>query len=172
MAVKMFLQPYSPDELHFAYCYRVYLRWRTHRARPYSQLGRLDKTSLSALVSEYDIHVLECAADATDLLTEVSLKPTETVSACASKVKGRVSKWLRNELELEQPSDLLSRGYFACTIGKSKREEVEQYLDLQGTHHGSCCGSRAACRLARRRCGRPNELCATSYAARVSSCRH
>src|SRR6266446_9386784 len=81
LAVKMFLQPYAPDELHFAYCYRVYLRWRTHRARPYSQLGRLDKTSLSALVSEYDIHVLECAADATVLLTEVSLKPTETVSA-------------------------------------------------------------------------------------------
>jgi REP element-mobilizing transposase RayT len=51
-------------------------------------------------------------------------------------VKGRVSKWLRNELELEQTSDLLNRGYFACTIGKSKREEVEQYLDLQGTHHG------------------------------------
>jgi hypothetical protein len=50
------------------------------------------------------------------------------VSACASKLKGRTGKWLRQELGLAKPEDLLSKGYFACTTGKSDRASVERYL--------------------------------------------
>jgi REP element-mobilizing transposase RayT len=80
--------------------------------------------------------VLESASDTTDLLTLVSLRPGETISACASKMKGQVSKWLRSSLKLDAPADLLSRGYFACTVGRSTSEAVEQYLSLQSEHHG------------------------------------
>jgi REP element-mobilizing transposase RayT len=132
----MLVQPYALQELQFAYCYRVYLRWRTHNARPCAALTKLNKSVLSALALPYDIHVLEMASDSTDLLTEVSLKPIETISGAASKLKGQVSSWLRKELKLPQPTNLLSIGYFACTVGKSTAAEVDAYLDRQGAHHG------------------------------------
>jgi REP element-mobilizing transposase RayT len=132
----MFLQLYQPHELHFAYCYRVYLRWRTYRGLPCAPLARLDRAVLEGLVHEYHIRVLECATNATDLLSIVSLRPAETISACAGKLKGQVSKWLREALRWEQPTRLLSKGYFACTVGKSTGEAVEQYLSRQGEHHG------------------------------------
>lgn len=132
----MFIQPYQRDELQFAYCYRVYLRWRTHRGAACPPLARLDQPVLSGIASRYEIRVLESASDATDLLALVSLRPTETISACASKLKGQVSKWLRVAIQLDRPADLLSNGYFACTVGKSTSEAVEQYLSLQGEHHG------------------------------------
>ena len=132
----MFLQPYRPHELRFAYCYRVYLRWRTHRNLPRAPLARLDRAVLEGLAGQYQIRVLECASDAIELLTTVSLQPAETISGCASKLKGRVSKWLREALHWEQRTHLLSKGYFARTVGKSRRESVEQYLGRQGEHHG------------------------------------
>ena len=132
----MFIQPYHRDDLHFAYCYRVYIRWRTHRGKAYPPLARVDQARLTALVSEYGISVLECASDATDVLAQVSLKPTETISVCASKLKGQVSKWLREELHLNLPTDLLSKGYFACTTGKNTRDATQEYLSAQSEHHG------------------------------------
>ncbi|HEV2665054.1 MAG TPA: IS200/IS605 family transposase [Blastocatellia bacterium] len=132
----MLIQPYPLNELHFAYCYRVYLRWRTHRARPIMQMACLDQTVLEGIASKYGVHVLECASSATDLLTLVSLKPEETISACTGKLKGQLSKWLREAQQLTQPTEQLSNGYFACTVGKSAREAVEQYLSLQSEHHG------------------------------------
>lgn len=112
------------------------MRWRTHSGRPCLPLASLKKSTLSALAQNYDIHVLECATNPTDLLAEVSLEPTETISSAASKLKGRVSGWLRAELGLEKPASLLSRGYFACTVGKSTSSEVDKYLNNQGEHHG------------------------------------
>jgi REP element-mobilizing transposase RayT len=132
----MFLEAYQPHELCFAYCYRVYLRLHTLGHQPRLQLASLDQKALSALVGEYGIHVLECASNAMELLAEVSLEPAETVSGCASKLKGRVSKWLRERLALKETAALLSKGYFACTTGKSTREAVEQYLNQQSEHHG------------------------------------
>jgi REP element-mobilizing transposase RayT len=67
---------------------------------------------------------------------EVSLKPAETISIAASKLKGKVSGWIRNELELELPERLLSTGYFACTVGNSTSSDVDEYLSKQGDHHG------------------------------------
>jgi putative transposase len=132
----MFIQPYLLNELHFAYCYRVYLRWRTHRARPLAPLAKLDQAVLENIADKYGIRVLECASNTTDLLALVSLKPEETISACASKLKGQVSKWLREAQQLSQPAEQLSNGYFACAVGKSPREAVEQYLSRQSEHHG------------------------------------
>lgn len=132
----MFIQPYQPHELHFAYCYRVYLRCRTYRCQPCLPLASLERAELDALVRPYHLRVLKSASDATDLLAILSLQPTETISSAADKLKGRVSKWLRGSLQLLQPANLLSKGYFACTIGKSRRQAVEKYLSQQGEHHG------------------------------------
>src|SRR5262245_21517391 len=71
----MFIQPYLQNELHFAYCYRVYLRWRTHRARPLAPLAELDQSVLESIAGKYGIRVLEYASNATDLMALVSLKP-------------------------------------------------------------------------------------------------
>lgn len=132
----MKLQLYQPHELRFAFCYRLYLRWRTHRGIPHSFLTKLERAVLDDLLRAYDIRVLQCASSETDVLCIASLRPAETISGCASKLKGRVSKWLREGLHLEQPMDLLSKGYFGCTIGKSRSRTVENYLSTQAEHHG------------------------------------
>ncbi len=132
----MLIQTYQPHELHFAYCYRVYFRWRTFRNRLYPALGLLSSEELNELMQPYCIRVLECAASEIDVTTMVSLQPAETISACASKLKGRVSKWLGTRLRLAEPDHLLSRGYFACTVGQTTTTLVEQYLETQGAHHG------------------------------------
>jgi len=132
----MLIQPFQPHELHFAYCYRVYFRWQTAKNLPCAPLALLDARQMYGLSSPYQIRVLECSSSVTELLTIVSLKPQETISGCASKLKGQVSKWLRNRLQLREPTKLLSRSYFACTIGKSKTRVIERYLDRQGEHHG------------------------------------
>lgn len=132
----MKLQAYQPHELRFAFCYRLYLRWRTHRGIQQPHLTKLKRRVLDDLMRRYNIRVLQCASDETDLLCILSLRPTESVSSCASKVKGRVSKWLRESLQLNYPLDLLSKGYFACTIGKTRSRAVERYLDVQSEHHG------------------------------------
>ncbi len=132
----MLIQPYSLSELRFAYCYRVYLRWRTHKARPLASLATLEQATLEGIADKYGIRILECASNATDVLTMVSLKPEETISACASKLKGQLSKWLREAQGLTQPVEQLANGYFACTVGKSSRAAVEQYLNRQSEHHG------------------------------------
>ncbi|HKI35823.1 MAG TPA: IS200/IS605 family transposase [Gemmataceae bacterium] len=127
---------YIPDELHFAYCYHVYFRWSTHRLRPHAPLARLDQQTLGALAERFALHVLVCDSIPTEVRTLVSLRPAESVSTCASKLKGQTSRWLREALGLTQPLDLLSKGYFACTSGKSESRQVEQYLSGQGEHHG------------------------------------
>jgi putative transposase len=125
---------YYPHELRVAFCYRVYLVWRTHRVHPIPFLASLPRSILDSLVRPYNIRVLECASTETELRCIVSLQPTE--STCASKVKGRVSKWLREGLHLQHPMNLLSKGYFACTIGKTRSKFVERYLSSQAEHHG------------------------------------
>jgi REP element-mobilizing transposase RayT len=130
------LQPYQLEELSFAWCYRLYCRWQTHRRQPFAALTDLNAETLSSLLEPYSIHVLEASAEPTEAKMLASLLPNDTVSTCVAKTKGRVSKWLREQLELQEPRKLLSRGYFACTAGKSTAEAVEQYLDAQGDHHG------------------------------------
>jgi REP element-mobilizing transposase RayT len=132
----MHIQDYCRDEVRFAYCYHAYLRWSIHRRRPYSPLAHLNTEALHQLTEPYGIHTLECVSDSRQVLMLVSLQPRETISACASKVKGQTSKWLAGALRLEAPTQLLARGYFACTSGKSTRTQVEEYLAQQGEHHG------------------------------------
>jgi REP element-mobilizing transposase RayT len=91
---------------------------------------------LDALLQEYGIHILEATASQADVRVLASLRPEETVAACASRMKGRVSKWLREQLKLSEEQKLLSRGYFACTTGVSSEDAVLAYLDSQGEHHG------------------------------------
>jgi REP element-mobilizing transposase RayT len=132
----MYIEPYTVQECRFAYCYHLYLRWGTHCRRICSPLVGLSSSVAREFAQEFGIELLEWEPGETEVRTLVSLQPTETVAACASKLKGRTSKWLRQELRLEQPEKLLSKGYFACTSGKSERAAVDRYLDQQGEHHG------------------------------------
>lgn len=132
----MRLHTYQPHELHFAFCYRVYFSWRTHRAHPVSPLVQLNRATLDLLLQPYKVRVLVCATSETDLRCIVSLQPLETISGCASKLKWRVSKWLREQLQLSAATSLLSKGYFASTTGKTKSKAVARYLSLQAEHHG------------------------------------
>ena len=104
-------------------------------------LGRLEDTDA------VDVLAFHSVGQEPKPETLVLLDPTRVdayasarlVAACAGKAKGRVSKWLREELELGEPQRLLSRGYFACTTGPSNAEAVERYLDEQSEHHGYAC---------------------------------
>jgi REP element-mobilizing transposase RayT len=132
----MHIEPYTVEECRFAYCYHVYLRWCTHRRRSFPALARLSSALAKELAAECGIELLEWETAESEVRALASLQPGELVAACASKLKGRTSKWLRQELHLEQPENLLSKGYFACTTGKSERAAVERYLETQGEHHG------------------------------------
>jgi REP element-mobilizing transposase RayT len=132
----MFKEPFQRSELKFAYCYRVYCRWRTYCRVARPELKRLDVPLLNEVLNPYRLHVLEAACTDVDIRTLVSLRPDESVSVAASKLKGRVSKWLREEIGLTKATDLLGRGYFACTCGKNTRAAIEEYLERQAEHHG------------------------------------
>ncbi len=132
----MLILPYCLDEIHFAYSYHAYLRWNTHCLSPFPALACLDQATLQLLVDRFSLQVLECASSSTEVRTLVSLQPQESLSACASKLKGQTSKWLRETLGERAPEQLLSKGYFACTSGRSEAKQVEHYLEGQGEHHG------------------------------------
>jgi hypothetical protein len=85
---QMNLYTYQPHEIKFAYCYRVYFSLRTYRRRSFPHLTKLQRAKLDALVRPYNIRVLECGTNNTDLRCILSLNPLENISSCASKVKG------------------------------------------------------------------------------------
>jgi REP element-mobilizing transposase RayT len=132
----MLIQDYQLAELRFAYCYHAYLRSGTYRRQICQPLANLEQAAVAELAGTFGIHVLECGSSPQDVRLLVSLKPEESMSTCASKLKGRVSRWLREKLSLEQRTNLVSKGYFACTSGKSRSEVVANYLEQQSEHHG------------------------------------
>jgi REP element-mobilizing transposase RayT len=103
---------------------------------PQPALSKLNQQVLDALLREYKVHILEASASESEVKVLASLLPIESVASGASKMKGRVSKWLRAESKAPQEQKLLSRGYFASTTGSSSKEAVLAYLDSQGEHHG------------------------------------
>jgi REP element-mobilizing transposase RayT len=135
----MSIQPFTVDELEFAWCHRLYLRFRTHRRRVVERLRLLDRETLSGLMEMYNVHVLEVSGDCIDLRVLASLTLAESVSAAASKIKGRISKWLSDHCQGDftyAQQRWLGRGYFASTTGKSTSVDVAAYLDRQAEHHG------------------------------------
>jgi len=133
---QMHIEPYRPDEMGFAFCYHVYVRWHTWRRQPFAQLPTLDLTTANTIAEQFGLRVLECAAQTSEVLLLLSLQPQTSVSAAVGTLKGQISKWLNHNLGLEHPARLFGRGYFACTSGKSSSETVAAYLDSQGDHHG------------------------------------
>ncbi|MBX3421704.1 MAG: IS200/IS605 family transposase [Pirellulaceae bacterium] len=134
----MRIYPYTLEELHFAWCHRVYFHFRSHRRKPLQQLARLDQATLSSLLEPYDIQLLELSTDAVNVRLLVSLTATETTSTAASKIKGRLSKWLSDQTPPTSSEKLrhLCRGYFAVTTGGTTSDDVSHYLDRQPAHHG------------------------------------
>jgi REP element-mobilizing transposase RayT len=91
---------------------------------------------LGILAERFDIKIIECDSDGVEVATLVSLKPTESIAGCASKLKGQAIKWLREALRQDQPSEQFGKGYFAATSGKNTADQVGEYLAGQGEHHG------------------------------------
>ncbi len=132
----MFVERYTIEELNFAYCYRVYLRWHSYCHRRLA-IECFEKTpELKTSLDQVGVHLLEAnAQNEMDFGLLVSLRPGDSVSVAASKVKGQCSKWVREKLEISADEKLFGRGYFAATCGKSKEEDVMKYLNIQGDHH-------------------------------------
>jgi REP element-mobilizing transposase RayT len=100
-------------------------------------LARLDRETLRQRLRPYDIQLLELTTNPLDARALVSLQSTESVSAAARKMKGRVSKWLGEQAPSDRPTKTtLARGYFAVTTGQSTAEAIDAYLQRQGEHHG------------------------------------
>ena len=132
----MRIQPFKLAELQFAWCNRVYVRSRTHYRKPLPSLEKLQTTILAERMQPYGIQVLELATNAIEFRVLLSLLPTESVSAAASKTKGRISKWLSEQEPTQRNDKTLARGYFAVTTGQSTRDAFEAYLNKQSEHHG------------------------------------
>ena len=132
----MYYEPYNASQLRLAYCHRVYFRFQTHCRLPQPTLDGLRQDAFQASLDAYGIRLLDVASDEVDLVCQVSLRPEECVSACASKFKGRLSKWLRTAQGLDAPAKLLAIGYLACTVGDPTRKDIEGYIGRQGEHHG------------------------------------
>ncbi len=132
----MLLQPYTLDELSFAWSSRIYVRSRTWRRKPAPWLASLDSGTLNALLEPYHVKILEFNADSVSFRAIASLQIQERISSAVSKLKGRISKWLSAQSPEPHAERCLGRGYFAVTTGKSSADGVLQYLERQGQHHG------------------------------------
>ena len=132
----MLIQPYQLEELSFAWSNRICFALQTHRRTKNEALAQLTHETLDQLLQPYQIHLLELATDVSQLRLFASLQPSEPAATSASKIKGRISKWLNQQKEQTQQEKKLARGYFAVTVGKSTSDEVQGYLDKQCEHHG------------------------------------
>jgi REP element-mobilizing transposase RayT len=129
----MYLPPYLRDELKLAYACQVYYRWHTYRRR-LLELRALTKEHLTS--DHPEIHLLNLEASDVEIALLASIRPSESVASAGSKLKGTASKSLRELLGLAQPQKLLGGGYFACTTGAARSDELQRYLDDQRMHHG------------------------------------
>jgi REP element-mobilizing transposase RayT len=112
----------------------VYFRWHTYRRQSVADLRHLKANQLEAIHPE--IHVLELTTSETELVLLASLRPADSVSVAASKLKGAASKSLRQLRGLTEPTRILGGGYFAATTGTNTSDELNCYLERQGDHHG------------------------------------
>lgn len=132
----MLMQAYAAEELKFAWCNRVYLRFQTHRRKSIPSLACATTNTLNAELEAYAIHLLEVSSGETELRLLASLRPDESISTAASKIKGRLSKWLNSHSSVPGESFHFAKGYFAVTTGASTTTDVHHYLESQSLHHG------------------------------------
>jgi REP element-mobilizing transposase RayT len=129
----MFLPLYTLEELSFSFRCYVYFRWHTYRRQSISALKQLAAHELEAVHPE--VRVLELTASDNEMISLTSLRPTESVSTAASKLKGASSKLLRQLLASSEAGKILGGGYFAATTGGNTSDELDRYLDRQSEHH-------------------------------------
>ncbi len=132
----MLIQPYQLEELHFAWCNRIYFRTRTHRRTTIGSLAALSTNELADTLKPYDIHLLDFTSSEHELRGLLSLKASEATSTAISKTKGRISKWLSDHADDSASHKYLAAGYFAVTVGQADAAAVDQYLENQSEHHG------------------------------------
>jgi REP element-mobilizing transposase RayT len=129
----MLLPAYTRDELSFSFRCYVYFRWHSYRRQSVAELERLTANQLETTHPE--IRVLELTTSETEVVLLASLRPTDSVSVAASKLKGAASKSLRQLGGLSEPARILGGGYFAATTGANTSDELGRYLEQQGEHH-------------------------------------
>ena len=125
-------QPYTLEQLSFAYRYDVYLHWQTYKRQPLQT--KLTVDAVQGLAERFSYHLRRYESDDTEYMILAGLQPTESISALAGKMKGQCSRALRAELKTD--AQLFSKGCFACTVGENTSKDVESYLGKQETHHG------------------------------------
>ncbi len=132
----MLIQPYHLDELKFAWNFHAYICSRTYYRQPFAALRQLNKETLIELLEPYDLRVLESTTDEIEFRVLLSLSYRESIATAASKLKGRISKWINSHSIATTKSKTLARGFFAVTSGKSTDEQIAEYLGRQSEHHG------------------------------------
>lgn len=132
----MLIQPYEREVLQFAWCHRVYFRWRTWRRHEFPAVQDLTIDRLREILAPYKIHPLEFSSNTNDMRLLASLRPADSVSVAASKIKGRMNAEISLSSAGLNSTKSLARGYFAITVGKSTASAIESYLEKQGEHHG------------------------------------
>lgn len=129
------LREFSVDELEFAFCYHLYIRWHTYHRNPLPATDFKDTSALKTRLEEMDVHLLDIKTHgATDIGALLSLRPSASASVAASKIKGQCSKWMREQFDYER-TILFGRGYFAATCGKTNEKVLMKYLGNQKEHH-------------------------------------
>ena len=70
-------QPYQSDELKFAWCYRVFFRWRTWPRVPVPWLAGLTAESFNPRLEQYQVRLLEFGSDSLDMWSDRNRLPIE-----------------------------------------------------------------------------------------------
>lgn len=127
-------EAYRSDEMHYAYCCHVFYRWQSRWRRPNRYFPQIRPAGIEA--ERPGIRILNIEADGVELALLASLQPTDSVATGASKIKGAVSKNLKELATSGSMFPPLGTGYFACTTGPRTSDELNQYLEDQCEHHG------------------------------------
>ena len=93
------------------------------------------ETTLKRTCEENGYHLLEQRIEPAVLYCLVSLKPLQSPSEAARKLKAQSSREINRALR-RKDSALWAIGYFVRSVGRATREAAEKYIDSQGDHHG------------------------------------
>jgi len=125
----------SFTSLRWAYQLHYYLCFRTRRKRPLFA-GNLTAMSeqLKEICAMHDYHLLDYQAYSDQIRFLVSLQPSQRISKVIQTIKSNASRELSQQLDL--PSPVWARGYFARSAGRVKLDTIKKYLEDQSEHHG------------------------------------
>lgn len=130
-------------DIHFAYQLHFHFGFRTHYRKPLLVQPEVHGTIrrlLDTICQENGYHLLEHEVEPLFVRALLSLRPEHVPSEVAQRLKGVLSRRLKQEHPAAFGSvsegKLWSEGYFCRTVGKARRDVVERYIAGQPEHHG------------------------------------